>query len=175
MLTFNYELPCQYLKALLCHATVSRTPTKACPCQQYKAFSCQAGRRIQTNTVTRYLLFYAYFTHVLRMQTHITVFNTLSVSCERVVRVSAPKWLKSCGGSQITTDLVSINAFQYTRYRKDHPSFPYIESNMFSGLYYRDLHHWMTDKVKYWGSIISHRHSLTYNEYFKSSRHEEQY
>lgn len=55
--------------------------------------------------------------------------------------------------NQITTDLVSIDAFQYTRYRKGHPSFPYIESNMFSGLDYRDLHHWMTDKVKYWGSI----------------------
>ena len=25
------------------------------PCQQYKAFSCQAGRRMQTNKVTRYL------------------------------------------------------------------------------------------------------------------------
>ena len=36
---------------------------------------------------------------LLEKQTHITVFNTLSVSCERVVRVSAPKWLKSCGGS----------------------------------------------------------------------------
>ena len=43
-------------------------------------------------------------------------------------------------------DLVSIDAFQYTRYRKGHPSFPYIESNMFSGLDY---------KVKYWGSIYA--------------------
>ena len=33
VLTFNYELPCQYLKAFPCHPTVSRTPTKACPCQ----------------------------------------------------------------------------------------------------------------------------------------------
>jgi len=54
---------------------------------------------------------------------------------------------------QITTDLVSINAFHFTRHRKGHPSFSDIDSNMLSGLDYRDLHRWMKEKIKNWGSI----------------------
>lgn len=54
---------------------------------------------------------------------------------------------------QITTDLVSIKAFEYTSHREGHTSFPYIKPNILSGIDYRDLHHWMKEKVKYWGSI----------------------
>ena len=88
-LSFNQELPCQELKAFPCQATVSRLDRVKLTCQEYKAFPCQAGRRIQANKVTWYHLFCGRIAHI-------TVFNTLSVSCERVVRVSSPKWLKSC-------------------------------------------------------------------------------
>ena len=54
---------------------------------------------------------------------------------------------------QITSDLVSIDAFQYTRNRPGHPSFPNFESKIISGLDYRDLHQWMKEKVATWGSI----------------------
>jgi len=54
---------------------------------------------------------------------------------------------------QITTDLNSIEAFKYNRGREGHPSFPDFSSNLFSGLDYRDLHKWMKEKIKTWGSI----------------------
>jgi hypothetical protein len=54
---------------------------------------------------------------------------------------------------QITSDLISIDAFKFTRNRIGHPSFPKFGSNMLSALDYRDLHHWMKEKIKGWGSI----------------------
>jgi len=54
---------------------------------------------------------------------------------------------------QIVSDLVSIDAFHFTRNRNGHPSFPKFDGNMLSGLDYRDLQHWMKAKILNWSSI----------------------
>ena len=46
---------------------------------------------------------------LLENYAHITVFNTLSVSCERVMRVSSPKWLKSC--AQVTGSIFYVRFY----------------------------------------------------------------
>lgn len=56
---------------------------------------------------------------------------------------------------QIIEDLVFKQAFNYTKGRQGHPSFPKFKSDLLSGLDYRDLHKWMKDLIiiETWGSI----------------------
>ena len=54
---------------------------------------------------------------------------------------------------QIVEDLLSIDAFNHTLGRGGHPSFPEFSSNLVNGVDFRDLHQWIKDKLKKWGSI----------------------
>ena len=59
--------------------------------------------------------------------------------------------------AQITKDLMQIKAFDQQRGRRGHPSFLDFPSNLLNKLDYRDLHKWMTDRIKEWKSIYSLR------------------
>ena len=55
--------------------------------------------------------------------------------------------------TQIAKDLLHQHAFQLTRGREGHPSFPKFERSLLHCLDYRDLHKWIKDHVELWGTI----------------------
>ena len=60
--------------------------------------------------------------------------------------------------SQITKDLMQINAFHYQQGRLGHPLFLDFSTSLLMKLDYRDLHGWMKDHIKLWDSVFSLRH-----------------
>ena len=55
--------------------------------------------------------------------------------------------------TQIAKDLLDQHAFQLTRGREGHPSFPKFERSLLHCLDYRDLHKWIKNHVELWGTI----------------------
>ena len=55
--------------------------------------------------------------------------------------------------TQIAKDLLDQHAFQLTRGREGHPSFPKFERSLLHCLDYRDLHKWKKNHVELWGTI----------------------
>ncbi|CAB4020630.1 Hypothetical predicted protein, partial [Paramuricea clavata] len=54
---------------------------------------------------------------------------------------------------QVTSDLVEIKAFEFTPGREGHKSFQDFSTSLVD-IDYRDLHRWMKEKLKLWGSIF---------------------
>jgi len=55
---------------------------------------------------------------------------------------------------QITKDLVDNHVFNFTKGRQGYQSFPNFDAN-FVKLDYRDLHKWIKEHLKLWGSIYN--------------------
>jgi len=55
---------------------------------------------------------------------------------------------------RITKDLTDNHVFNFTRGRQGYESFPNFDAN-FAQLDYRDLHKWVKDHLKLWGSIYN--------------------
>ena len=81
---YRVKPQCQELKLKLVHIKLM--------CQEYNRVR-QVGKYKQQGNTESFVL--------LEKYAHITVFNTLNVSCERVIFVPSQKWLKSCGGSHL--------------------------------------------------------------------------
>ena len=58
---------------------------------------------------------------------------------------------------QATKDLVQIGAFKWLPGRMGHPTFVNFSSNLIQKLDYRDLHAWIKDHIKLWGSVYGLR------------------
>ena len=54
---------------------------------------------------------------------------------------------------QIVDDLMKEKVFKFTEDRDGHPPFPQFSGQLLRNIDYRELHHWMTDHIKLWGSI----------------------
>lgn len=56
---------------------------------------------------------------------------------------------------QIVNDLTNKKVFQFCEGREGYPSFPSFGASLLADLDYRELHQWMTGKIKLWGSIYN--------------------
>ena len=54
---------------------------------------------------------------------------------------------------QIVDDLMKEKVFKFTEDRDGHPSFPQFSGQLLRKIDYRQVHHWVTDHIKLWGSI----------------------
>lgn len=54
---------------------------------------------------------------------------------------------------QIVDDLVGEKVFHFTEDREGHASFPHFDGRLITNIDYRELHSWMSEHIKLWGSI----------------------
>ena len=54
----------------------------------------------------------------------------------------------------IVSDLIDKSVFKYTAKRAGYSSFPKAQANLLENLNYRDLHTWITDRLKEWAVIV---------------------
>ena len=54
---------------------------------------------------------------------------------------------------QIVDDLVTERAFHFVEGREGHSSFPYFDGRLIKDINYCEVHKWMTEHIKLWGSI----------------------
>lgn len=54
---------------------------------------------------------------------------------------------------QIVDDLIKENVFRFTEGREGHSSFPKFSGKLLRDIDYRELHCWMNEHIKLWGSI----------------------
>ena len=69
----------------------------------------------------------------------------------RVGKRSVPKQEQYV--EQIDDDLIKENVFRFTEGREGHPSFPKFSGKLLRDIDYRELHCWMNEHIKLWGSI----------------------
>ena len=83
-----------------------------------------------------------------------TIMESVNADCNyssRVGKRSVPKQ-EQCV-EQIVDDLIKENVFRFTEGREGHPSFPKFSGKLLRDIDYRELHCWMNEHIKLWGSI----------------------
>ena len=80
--------------------------------------------------------------------------ESVNADCEytgRMGRRSVPQQEERV--RQIVEDLVSERVFHFTEGREGHASFPRFDGNLLQNIDHHELHSWMTEHIKLWGSI----------------------